>query len=73
MKNVEESPCSHVSVMIVVFALREKITYGRLILTAKKLPKNMVKVFIKCQRDEFFWKRKKWNVVNPASEKPKIW
>ena len=66
MKNVEESPCSHDSVMIVVFALREK-------LTAKKLPKNMVKVFIKCQRDEFFWKRKKWNVVNPASEKPKIW
>lgn len=32
----------------------------------------MVVVFIKCQRDELSWKRDKWNVVNPASEKPKF-
>lgn len=32
----------------------------------------MVILDIKCQRDEFIWKRIKWNVVNPVSEKPKF-
>ena len=32
----------------------------------------MVLVVIKCQRDEQSWKRGWWNVVNPASEKPKF-
>lgn len=60
--------------MNVVFMQREKITFGRFYLTALKFPKSsdMVKVGIKCQRDESNWKRLGWNVINPMSEKPKI-